>query len=94
VLCGGTPRRNSAVVEERGGVKRIFCSEPCRRIHEAQPERYAAHKDVVKRVLAGEAPGNLMALVQQYFDLRYETWGKDAFGGRYPWLKRTIAEAR
>ena len=39
-------------------------------------------------MLAGEAPANLVALVQQYFGLRYETWGKDAFGGRYPWLER------
>jgi hypothetical protein len=43
---------------------------------------------VVKRVLAGEAPGNLIALVQQYFGLSYETWGKDAFRGVYPWLHR------
>jgi hypothetical protein len=33
----------------------------------------------VKRVLAGEAPANLVALVQRYFGLDYETWGKDAF---------------
>jgi toluene monooxygenase system protein A len=75
VLCGGTPRRNSAVVDERDGQRRIFCSEPCRRIF--------------------AAPANLLALVQRYFELRYETWGKDAFQGRYPWLKRDVAaEAR
>jgi toluene monooxygenase system protein A len=88
VLCGGTPRENSAVVSELGGTKRIFCSEPCRWIFEREPARYAGHKNVVKRVLDGEAPANLLALVQRYFGLRYETWGKDAFGGRYPWLTR------
>ena len=35
----------------------------------SEPERYARHKDVVKRVLAGEAPANLMALLRQYFGL-------------------------
>ena len=65
-----------------------IASDPCRWLFEQEPERYAAHKDVVKRVLAGEAPANLIALVQRYFGLRYETWGKDAFGGEYPWLER------
>jgi toluene monooxygenase system protein A len=88
VLCGGTPRRNSAIVAERDGQKHIFCSEPCRWIFEREPGRYGAHKDVVKRVLAGEAPANLVALLQQYFGLHYESWGKDAFQGRYPWLHR------
>ena len=32
---------------------------------------------------------NLVALVQRYFGLTYETWGKDAFGGAYPWLVRS-----
>ena len=88
VLCGGTPRRNSAVVVEHEGQKRIFCSEPCRRIFEREPERYRGHKDLVHRVLDGAAPGNLVALLQRYFDLSYDDWGKDAFGGRYPWLRR------
>jgi hypothetical protein len=42
----------------------------------------------VKRVLAGEAPANLVAILTQYFGLRFDTWGKDAFGGDYAWLKR------
>jgi toluene monooxygenase system protein A len=95
VLSNGTPARNSAVVVERegrapgGSRKFIFCSEPCRRIFEDEPERYESHQDVVKRVLAGLAPANLIALVQQYFGLRYHDWGKDAYGGRYPWLERS-----
>ena len=88
VLSGGTPRRNTAVVCERGGRKYIFCSEPCRWIFEREPERYASHRDVVKRVLAGEAPANLLELVTGYFGLSEGEWGKDAFGGDYAWLER------
>jgi toluene monooxygenase system protein A len=88
VLCGGTPAHNSAVVVERDGRKHIFCSEPCRWIFEREPERYGAHKDVVKRVLAGEAPPNLVAMLRRYFGLSYETWGKDVYGGNYPWCER------
>ncbi len=89
VLCNGTPQNNTANTLTYNGSKYIFCSEPCRWIFEKEPERYAAHKDVVKRILAGEAPPNLLSLVMKYFSLTQETWGKDAHGGKYPWLKRT-----
>ncbi len=89
VLCEGTPTRNSATILECDGKKYIFCSAPCRAIFEREPERYAAHKDVVKRVLAGEAPGNLVAMLRQYFGLRYQDWGKDVYGGRYPFVDRS-----
>jgi toluene monooxygenase system protein A len=88
VLCNGSPARNAAQVVEHAGNKYIFCSEPCRWIFEREPERYARHRDVVKRVLAGEAPGNLVEIVTSYFGLSFETWGKDAFAGSYPWLSR------
>jgi len=88
VLCNGTPARNAAVVADVGGRKRIFCSEPCRWIFESEPERYVAHAGIVQRVLQGEAPANLLALVRQSFGLSYDSWGKDAFGGEYPWLAR------
>jgi toluene monooxygenase system protein A len=88
VLCGGRPGRNSAVVVERDGQRLIFCSEPCRAIHQAQPERYQRHKDVVRRVLAGEAPANLVAMLRQYFGLDYHSWGKDAYGGEYDFIQR------
>ena len=88
VLSNGTPRQNSAVVIERDGQRHIFCSEPCRWIFEQQPERYAGHKDIVKRVLAGEAPANLIALVHSYFGLDFHSWGKDAHGGEYPFVDR------
>jgi toluene monooxygenase system protein A len=92
VLCGGTPSRNAATVLEREGRRYIFCSEPCKWIFEREPERYANHRDVVNRVLAGEAPANLVALLR-YFGLAYETWGKDVYGGVYPFIRRTDSRA-
>jgi toluene monooxygenase system protein A len=86
-LSGGTPGHNSATVLDHEGRRYIFCSAPCRFIFEAEPERYARHKGVVARVLSGEAPANLLALLK-YFGLSYEGWGKDAHGGGYPWLTR------
>jgi toluene monooxygenase system protein A len=88
VLCEGTPAQNSAETLVHGERKYMFCSEPCRWIFEREPERYAGHKDVVKRVLAGEAPGNLAAILTQYFGLTQETWGRDTQRGRYEWLVR------
>ena len=49
---------------------------------------YEAHEDVVKRVLAGKAPGNLIGLVRETFGLDHGTWGQDALHGDYPWLRR------
>jgi toluene monooxygenase system protein A len=86
VLCGGSPKRNTATTLTYRDKKYIFCSEPCRWIFEREPERYADHDDVVKRVLHGEAPSNLLAIVTRYFGLRQDTWGKDLYGGRYPWM--------
>ena len=93
VLCGGTPERNTAEIHVHEGRKYIFCSEPCLWIFKREPERYAAHKDVVKRILAGEAPANLIELVQRYFGLTRFVWGKDVRGGRYPWLLEPATEA-
>ena len=87
VLCGGTSEKNSALVVDRDGRRYVFCSEPCRWIFEKEPERYSSHKNVVDRVLAGEAPGNLLEALR-YFGLDRGNWGKDAMGGVYPWLTR------
>ncbi|MEA2699611.1 MAG: toluene monooxygenase system protein [Myxococcales bacterium] len=89
VLCNGTPHKNGATTLQKDGQKYIFCSEPCRWIFEQEQSRYAGHKDVVKRVLAGEAPANLVAMLRGYFGLSFEDWGKDACGGKYPWATRT-----
>jgi toluene monooxygenase system protein A len=66
----------------------MFCSAPCRWIFEREPERYASHRGITARVLAGEAPAELSELVRTCFGLLPETQGKDAFGGVYPWLDR------
>jgi toluene monooxygenase system protein A len=94
VLSGGTPRRNAAVTAEHGGERYIFCSEPCRWIFEQEPERYVGHRDLVKRVLAGEAPGNLLALLTRYCGLSRPVWGKDVRNGDYPWLRTPDEGAR
>jgi toluene monooxygenase system protein A len=86
-LCAGTPTNNSAESHVRDGVPRIFCSKPCAWIFEQEPARYAGHKDVVARILAGEAPGNLMALIREYFGLQSHEWGRDVQAGDYAWLR-------
>jgi toluene monooxygenase system protein A len=85
-LSAGTPRRNTASVLAREGRKYIFCSEPCRWIFLREPERYANHKDLVKRVLSGEAPSDFNELLTEYFRLTPDTWGQDAYNGAYDWL--------
>ena len=88
VLCQGDSEHNGALVAEVAGKKRVFCSEPCKHIYEREPERYSDHVDIVGRVLAGKAPGNLIAFLTEYSGLSYEEWGKDAWGGDYAWLER------
>jgi toluene monooxygenase system protein A len=81
VLCGGTPLENTARTVKRGERKYVFCSEPCEWIFLKEPDRYSGHKDVVKRILNGEAPANLIELLRSYFGLSQESWGRDAAGG-------------
>ena len=64
LLSNGTPRANAARVVEHQGRKYIFCSEPCAWIFSREPERYADHKGVVNRILAGEAPANVVKLTR------------------------------
>jgi toluene monooxygenase system protein A len=91
VLCGGSPLHNTARTLEHGGRKYIFCSEPCAWIFLREPERYANHKGVVQRILAGEAPANLLELLRTYFGLTQDMWGKDIAGGAYPFMKESPA---
>ena len=64
----------------------MFCSEPCRELFEAEPERYAAHQGVVERILAGRAPANLLELLR-YFGLSESSWGRDVRAGDYEFLQ-------
>lgn len=82
-LSAGSPRHNTANVLTHEGTEYIFCSQPCRWIFLHEPERYAGHRDLVKRVLCGEAPADFAALLTDYFKLTPDTWGKDACGGIY-----------
>ncbi len=86
VLAGGTPSKNSARVVVNGSRKHVFCSEPCQRLFELEPERYQKHKGVVERILTGEAPGNVLELLRKYFQLDSHEWGKDVERGAYNWL--------
>jgi toluene monooxygenase system protein A len=92
-LSAGTPRKNTARVAVHQGRKYIFCSAPCQWIFLEEPERYANHQDVVKRVLSGEAPAELPNLLTEYFRLTPETWGKDVHHGSYEWLAALKATA-
>jgi toluene monooxygenase system protein A len=91
VLCGGTPRENSARTLLLGERRYVFCSEPCAWIFQREPERYAAHRNVVGRILSGQAPANLLELLRTYFGLNQDMWGKDAARGRYSWLEEARA---
>jgi len=92
-LCGGTPQKNAAKVLSFENQNYIFCSEPCRWIFLREPARYAGHRELVKRVLSGEAPSSLPDLLTKYFQLTPETWGKDAYSGAYDWLTAKKAPA-
>jgi toluene monooxygenase system protein A len=92
-LCAGTPQKNAANVLLFENQNYIFCSEPCRWIFLQEPARYAGHRELVKRVLSGEAPSSLPDLLTKYFQLTPETWGKDAYSGAYDWLAARKAPA-
>ena len=94
VLCGGTPAHNTARAHTHEGRKYFFCSEPCEWIFKQEPERYAAHKDVVMRILTGEAPANLLELLRKSFGLTQDMWGKDVMRGNYRWLEAPIEQTK
>ena len=79
------PGRNTACTLEMGGRRYLFCSEPCRWIFEQEKSRFADHKSVVDRIVAGEAPGKLTDL-HTWMGLQapVET-GKDLRRGLDPW---------
>lgn len=89
MLCHGTPRVNRARVTDHGDRRHVFCSEPCAWIFQREAARYSRHESVVDRILSGEAPGNLVELLRNYFGLSEECWGKDVARGVYPFLGRS-----
>jgi toluene monooxygenase system protein A len=88
-LSAGTPLNNTANTLVHEGADYIFCSQPCRWIFLREPQRYANHEGLLKRVLSGEAPADFKDLVTGYFSLSPETWGRDMYAGDYDWLRRS-----
>ncbi|MBX6762990.1 MAG: YHS domain-containing protein [Rubrobacteraceae bacterium] len=72
---------------DHGGRRYHFCSEPCKWIFEQNPSRYAGHKTVVDRFLAGEIqPPNLEGALA-YMGITPEVAGQDAED--YAWARVT-----
>ena len=86
VLCERHAARTTPPASlDHGGRSYIFCSEPVPLdLRAASRERYAGHKDVVKRVLAGEAPANLVALVHELLRARLRDLGQGRVRRRLP----------
>jgi len=69
------------------GRRYLFCSEPCKWIFEQNPARYAGHKSIVDRFLAGEIqPPTLMGALA-YMGNPQEVGGQDA--ENFAWAQET-----
>jgi len=79
------PGRNTACTLEMHGRRYLFCSEPCRWIFQQEPQRFAGHKSVVDRIVAGEAPGKLIDLLEWMGLTAPAENGKDLRRGLDPW---------
>ncbi len=87
------PGRNTACTSEANGRRYVFCSEPCRWIFLREPDRFAGHKSVVDRIVAGEAPGKLTDLHRWMgLEAPVET-GKDLRRGLKPWRLDPVPQA-
>jgi toluene monooxygenase system protein A len=79
------PGRNSACTLQAAGRSYLFCSEPCRWIFTQETARFAGHRNVVDRIVAGEAPGKLTDL-HGWMGIHAPTeTGKDLRRGSAPW---------
>lgn len=88
------PGRNTACTSELDGRRYLFCSEPCRWIFTQESERFAGHRNVVDRIVVGEAPGKLTELHEWMgLDAPLET-GKDLRRGLDPWRLDPVPTAR
>ena len=83
-LCCGTPSQNFSCNFEYGNKMFIFCSEPCRKIFQDEPEKYSQFVGLVEKIANDQAPANLVSLLE-YFGLTRSTSGRDIFKGRYEW---------
>ena len=87
------PGRNTACTAEANGRRYLFCSEPCRWIFLQELHRFAGHKSVVDRIVAGTAPGKLTDLHRWMgLEVPIET-GKDLRRGLSPWRLDPVPRA-
>lgn len=87
------PGRNTACTAEANGRRYLFCSEPCRWIFLQELHRFAGHKSVVDRIVAGTAPGKLTDLHRWMgLEATIET-GKDLRRGLSPWRLDPVPRA-
>ena len=88
--CCATARRaqHRQTSSTTAGRSYIFCSEPAAGSSSRSPSATPGTRTSSSACWPARRPANLVALVQRYFGLDYETWGKDAFRGEYPWLDR------
>ena len=80
-----SPSHNSACTLKHGGRTYLFCSEPCRWIFQQEIERFAEHTTVVDRVVAGEAPNDLIELHAWMGHETAASMGKDLRRGLDLW---------
>ena len=69
----------------RDGRKYQFCSDPCLRIFEDQPERFAGHLNVVDRLLSGMIDPPTPAGVIQYMGITDDVSGD--YAADYAWAR-------
>jgi toluene monooxygenase system protein A len=87
------PGRNTACTAEVDGRRYLFCSEPCRWIFTREPGRFTGHRNVVDRIVVGEAPGKLSDLHRWMgLEAPIET-GKDLRRGLDRWRLEPVPTA-
>jgi toluene monooxygenase system protein A len=89
-----SPSHNTACTLKHDGRSYLFCSEPCRWIFERQTERFAEHKTVVDRVVAGEAPSDLIGLHTWMGHETTASMGKDLRRGFDQWRLERVPLVR
>ncbi|ABD09600.1 toluene 4-monooxygenase protein A [Frankia casuarinae] len=85
-LASAAPLRHT-----HGGRDYLFCSEPCKWIFARRPERFAGHRSLVDRFLAGEISPPDLGGVLAYMGLSPAEQGQDATG--YAWAQAAAAGA-
>ncbi len=89
-----SPKRHTVRTFNPAGRTYLFCSEPCRWIFEQQIERFAEHMTVVDRVVAGEAPSDLIDLHTWMGHESSASMGKDLRRGFDRWRLERVGVAQ